>query len=96
MCSPLITILSVIKKATLARLERKLDWFTGEHEAFRLFKGCFICFLTLALSGAAFAISMPPVQTVFVIVLENHDWDEIKGSVDAPYLNHTLLPMASY
>ncbi|MEZ4365077.1 MAG: alkaline phosphatase family protein [Kofleriaceae bacterium] len=31
--------------------------------------------------------------TVFVIVLENHDYDEIIGSADAPYIN-ALLPEA--
>jgi phospholipase C len=33
---------------------------------------------------------------VFVIVMENHNWAEIQDSPSAPYLNHTLLPMASY
>jgi hypothetical protein len=35
-------------------------------------------------------------STVFVIVMENHNWSSIKGSLDAPYINNTLLPMASY
>jgi alpha-D-xyloside xylohydrolase len=35
-------------------------------------------------------------STVFVIVMENHNWSSIKGSADAPYINNTLLPMASY
>jgi len=35
-------------------------------------------------------------STVFVIVMENHNWSSIKGSPDAPYINKTLLPMASY
>ena len=39
---------------------------------------------------------LPPIQTVFVIVMENKSWAEIKGSTNAPYLNGTLLPMASY
>jgi phospholipase C len=33
---------------------------------------------------------------VFLILMENHDWSSIKGSASAPYLNHTLLPMASH
>lgn len=41
------------------------------------------------------AASLPPILTVFVIVLENHDWAAFKGSPSAPYLNNTLLPMAS-
>ena len=28
--------------------------------------------------------------------MENHNWSRIKGSADAPYINNTLLPMASY
>jgi hypothetical protein len=32
---------------------------------------------------------------VFLIVMENHDWSEIKGSASAPYINATLLPLAS-
>ena len=35
-------------------------------------------------------------STVFVIVMENHNWSSIKGNADAPYINNTLLPMASY
>jgi hypothetical protein len=40
--------------------------------------------------------TVPPVQTVFVILLENHDWSDFKGSADAPFLNGTLLPQASH
>ena len=42
------------------------------------------------------AAGVPPVQTVFVIVLENHNWSSFKGSADAPFINGTLLPKASY
>lgn len=28
--------------------------------------------------------------------MENHDWAEIKDSADCPYINNTLLPMASH
>ena len=35
------------------------------------------------------------IQTVFVILLENHNWSSILGSASAPYINNTLLPMAS-
>jgi hypothetical protein len=55
-----------------------------------------ILFLTLALSSVASANSLPPIQTVFVILLENHNWTGFKDSADAPYLNNTLLPMASH
>jgi phosphatidylinositol-3-phosphatase len=33
---------------------------------------------------------------VFLIVMENHNWSDIKNNSSAPYINHTLLPMASY
>ncbi|HLI07561.1 MAG TPA: alkaline phosphatase family protein [Ktedonobacteraceae bacterium] len=36
------------------------------------------------------------IQTVFLIVMENQNWSQIKGNPSAPYINHTLLPMASY
>ncbi|MEO8286111.1 MAG: alkaline phosphatase family protein [Chloroflexota bacterium] len=36
------------------------------------------------------------VQTVFVIVMENHNWADIKGSASAPYISNTLLPMGAH
>ena len=39
--------------------------------------------------GGSFGAAISPVQTVFVIVME-------KGSTNAPYINNTLLPRASY
>jgi len=36
------------------------------------------------------------IETVFVILMENHNWSAIKGSSSAPYINKTLLPMASH
>lgn len=39
---------------------------------------------------------LPPIKTVFVIVMENKDWSSIYESRSAPYINRTLLPMASY
>jgi hypothetical protein len=53
-------------------------------------------FALLASGCSAFATSLPQIQTVFVIVLENHDWADIKGSSNAPYINNTLLPLASH
>src|SRR6185295_16892825 len=32
------------------------------------------------------------INTVFIIMLENHDWSSIQGNSDAPYINGTLLP----
>jgi hypothetical protein len=50
----------------------------------------------LVLATATRAGNLPPVQTVFVILLENYNWSDIKGSVDAPYINGTLLPAAAH
>jgi hypothetical protein len=41
------------------------------------------------------------IKTVFVIIMENHNWTgngglSIKGNSAAPYINFTLLPMASH
>jgi phosphatidylinositol-3-phosphatase len=36
------------------------------------------------------------IQTVFVIVLENHNWSQIKGSASAPYINTVLLPAGAH
>ena len=35
-------------------------------------------------------------KTVFLILMENHNWSDIENSSSAPYINNTLLPMASY
>ena len=47
------------------------------------------------------ATTLHHIKTVFVIVMENHNWTgdgslNIKGNPEAPYINYTLLPMASY
>jgi hypothetical protein len=47
------------------------------------------------------ATTLHHIKTVFLIVMENHNWTgaksgNIKGNHDAPYINYTLLPMASY
>src|SRR5580700_2100588 len=41
------------------------------------------------------------IRTVFLILMENHNWTgdgnmDIKGNPAAPYINKTLLPMASH
>ena len=53
-------------------------------------------------SGDAITAStLHHIKTVFVIVMENHNWTgdspiNIKANPAAPYINYTLLPMASY
>ena len=42
------------------------------------------------------------IKTVFLILMENHNWvggnpeRDIKGNPNAPYINNTLIPMASH
>jgi hypothetical protein len=47
------------------------------------------------LTGSCPAATLPPIETVFVIVMENQNWSSIKDSTNAPYIN-ALLRMASY
>jgi phosphatidylinositol-3-phosphatase len=52
----------------------------------------------------AYYVNPPPppsntvqsIQTVFIIVMANQNWASISGNAAAPYINNTLLPMASY
>jgi PKD repeat protein len=41
-------------------------------------------------------LSPPSIQTVFIIPMENQNWSSIMGSSSAPYINNTVLPMASH
>jgi len=45
---------------------------------------------------ATAATTSNTLKTVFLILMENHNWSDIKGSSSAPYINNTILPMASY
>ena len=53
------------------------------------------CLMIFALSPAR-GQSLPPIKTVFVIMMENHGWASIKDSTNAPFINNVLLPQASY
>jgi len=61
-----------------------------------------LCILGLGARGVA--AQSPPVhhiKTVFIILMENHNWtgdgnNSIKGNPNAPYINNTLLPIASH
>src|SRR6266498_4164911 len=35
-------------------------------------------------------------RTVFVILMENHNWSTIKDNPSAPYINNVLLPMGAH
>src|SRR5437762_8111584 len=41
-------------------------------------------------------VSQAHIKTVFIILMENKNWIQIAGSASAPYINGTLLPMASH
>lgn len=36
------------------------------------------------------------IKTVFVILMENHNWSSIKGNAAAPYINNTLLALGAH
>jgi phospholipase C len=42
------------------------------------------------------ATPTPAIKTVFLIVFENKNWWQVKGSWSAPYINNVVLPQASY
>jgi len=52
--------------------------------------------LACACAAAPALAASPHIKTVFVILMENRNWSEIAGSASAPYINNTLLPMASH
>src|SRR2546428_14160323 len=41
-------------------------------------------------------VSQAHIKTVFIILMENKNWVQILGSGSAPYINKSLLPMASH
>jgi phosphatidylinositol-3-phosphatase len=51
--------------------------------------GSLLCFSSIA-------TPMPPIKTVFVILMENCPWRFIQDSTNAPFINHILLPQSSY
>ena len=56
----------------------------------------------LVLLGTAVVLrsraATPPgaIKTVFIVMMENTDWSQVKGSSSYPYLNNTLLPNSAY
>lgn len=55
-----------------------------------------VCSLLLGWVPPLQATSLRDIRTVFLIVMENHPWSAVKGSTNCPYINNTLLPMASH
>jgi phospholipase C len=49
-----------------------------------------------AIADGAKARESHAIKTVFVIVMENHDWDSIAGNPSAPYINGTLLKLGAH
>jgi len=54
-----------------------------------------------AAAGGRPGVTPPHIRTVFIILMENHNWTgdgtlNIKGNPEAPYINKTLIPMASH
>jgi len=41
-------------------------------------------------------IGNQPLKTVFLIMMENHNWSAITGSSTAPYINNTLLAIGAH
>src|SRR6266446_1703441 len=52
--------------------------------------------LALLLLACSAQAQISSVKTIFIILMENHNWSQIKGNSSAPYINNTLLPMASH
>jgi phospholipase C len=50
----------------------------------------------LVAAGQTKEVQPRHLRTVWIIVMENQNWAAIKGSKSAPYINDTLLPMASH
>ena len=57
---------------------------------------CAVLLAVFLVFSPARAETLPPVKTVFVILMENYGWPSIKDSTNAPYMNSVLLPQASY
>ena len=56
--------------------------------------------LMLGSGTAAFGAASGPTRhaltTVFLVIMENHNWSQIAANPSAPYINRTLPPRASY
>ncbi|HXT41602.1 MAG TPA: alkaline phosphatase family protein [Candidatus Angelobacter sp.] len=54
------------------------------------------CAIILLSDLRALGGQLTNVETVFLIVMENHDWASVYGNTDCACINETLLPMASH
>jgi len=55
-----------------------------------------LCLSALAVPLAQTNPWWSEIRTVFIIVLENHNWSDIKGNSSAPYINTVLLPASAH
>src|SRR6266478_3465719 len=64
----------------------------------RTFLGIFFTLILAAnlLGLRATSAALDANTTIFLILMENHNWADFHGSSSAPYLNNTLLPMGSH
>ncbi|MDQ6654301.1 MAG: alkaline phosphatase family protein [Verrucomicrobiota bacterium] len=53
-------------------------------------------FVLLAFASPVRGAVIDGNSTVFIILMENHNWSSIRGNSSAPYINNTLLPLSSY
>src|SRR5437667_8432497 len=42
------------------------------------------------------AATPSPIKTVFIILMENTNWSQIKGNASAPYINNALLTQGAH
>jgi hypothetical protein len=56
----------------------------------------FVCWWFVLLAVPVWAGNLPPVRTVFLLMLENATWTSVENNSSAPYINNTLLPVASF
>ncbi len=62
--------------------------------AVRWWQALFVTCLLLAVRSAWAGLNTN--STIFLIVMENHNWVDFKGSASAPYLNNVLLPLGAH
>lgn len=53
-------------------------------------------FVLMAATVRLSATAIDSSSHVFIILMENHNWSSILGSASAPYINGTILPIASH
>jgi len=66
------------------------------HRVIAALQGVLLLACVSACAAPPAAGPAPHIKTVFIILMENKNWIEIAGSASAPYINDTLLPMASH